>query len=267
MKKDFIILFIITIMLMIATFILAMLYQYDLNVHNISFQILIIILCILLIIFAISLFIYAQKYIRTIKNIKNNEKVITLTSIVLFGIIILGFITNYVSQMLFLKRSELMLNDANKFISVVENINKKNYMFMLKDIKNNKLIDSPFGNKYKNNSYVTTFNGNNNVCLTDGKYSVIKNTNTKKLELVKGDTCNYELNEKDAALFINSKLFEKYNVSFEVYNCKRNYDYDSVFNNKTGVTCEIKYNDKSYSATLYDEKLELKDNYYIDYDK
>lgn len=181
--------------------------------------------------------------------------------------IILGFITNYVSQMLFIKRSELMLNDANKFISVVENINKKNYMFMLNDIKNNKLIDSPFGNKYKNNSYVTTFNGNNNVCLTDGKYSVIKNTNTKKLELVKGDTCNYELNEKDAALFINSKLFEKYNVSFEVYNCKRNYDYDSVFNNKTGVTCEIKYNDKSYSATLYDEKLELKDNYYIDYDK
>lgn len=252
---------------MIVTFILAVFYQYNLNVHNISFQILIIILCILLIMFAISLFIYAQKYIRTTTNIKNNEKTITLTSIVLFGIIILGFIVNYVSQMLFVKRSELMINDANKLISLVENKNKKNYVFMLKDIKNNKLIDSPFGNKYKNNSYVTTFSGNNNVCLTDGKYSIIKNTNTKELELVDGDICDFELEENEAALFINSKLFEKYNVSFEVYNCKRNYDYDSVFNNKTGITCEIKHNDKNYSATLYDEKLELKDSYVGGYDE
>ena len=57
------------------------------------------------------------------------------------------------------------------------------------------------------------------------------------------------------------RLFEKYNISFEVYNCKMNNDYDSVFNNKTELTCEIKYNNKSYSATLYDNKLELIDSY------
>lgn len=200
-------------------------------------------------------------------NIRNNENMMTLTSIVIFGVVILSLVSIFIDNMLFAERSELMIDDANKLVSLVESQNKENYAFMLSEINDFKLSKSPFGNKYKNNSYITTFNGNNNVCLTDGKYSIIKNNNTKELELADGDICNFELEENEAALFINSKLFEKYNISFEVYNCKRNYDYDSVFNNKTGITCEIKYNNESYSATLYDEKLELKDSYVGGYDE
>ena len=266
-KKNFISLFIITIILMISSFTLITFYQYNLNIHKISILTTIITLCIFLLMFIILLIIQARKNIYMETNIRNNENMMTLTSIVIFGVVILSLVSIFIDNMLFAERSELMIDDANKLVSLVESQNKENYAFMLSEINDFKLSKSPFGNKYKNNSYITTFNGNNNVCLTDGKYSIIKNNNTKELELADGDICNFELEENEAALFINSKLFEKYNISFEVYNCKRNYDYDSVFNNKTGITCEIKYNNESYSATLYDEKLELKDSYVGGYDE
>lgn len=248
---------------MVSSFALMTYYQYNLNIDRFSVLTTIIILCIILLVCTVILIIQAQKNISVERNIKNNENMITLTFVVVFGIVTLALISNYVSQILFAERTNLMINDANKLISVVENTNKENYVYMMDDIKNSGLSVSPFGNDYKANSYVTTFAKNNDVCLTDGKYSIIKNTNTKELELVKSDACDYELEEKDAELFINSKLFEKYNISFDVYNCKRNYDYDSEFNNKTGITCEIKYKDKAYSATIYDKKFELIDNFTV----
>lgn len=261
MKKNFIALFTITVILMIGLFVLATFHQYNPSINKIGIVTTIIILSIVLFILVVLLIIHAKKNIYNCTNIKNNENTITLTSISVFGIIILCLISNSISQMLFEKRTNMMINDANKLISIVENLNKKNYIFMLDSIKNNKLTISPFGNNYKKNSYITTFNKTYDICLTDGKYSIIKNINTRELELVKDNMCNYEITDKDVPLFIKERLFEKYNITFDIYDCKRNYDYDSVFNNKTGVTCEIKYNDKKYSATLYDKKFELIDSY------
>lgn len=264
MKKNFIYLFIINIMLMIISFILMTIYQYN---NKSSLLAIIIPLSVLLIIFIVLLISQASINISKETDIKKSEKIITLTIVTIFGIVILLLISYAISQMLFVKKASLMIGDANKLISSVERESKDNYVFMLDSIKLNNISTSSFGNKYKNNSYVTTFNKTSDICLTDGKYSVIKNINTKELELIKGDTCNLELEENKASLYIKERLFERYNVDFGVYNCKRNNDYDSIFNNKTGLTCEIKYNNKNYSATLYDNKLELTDSYVGGYDE
>ncbi len=259
--KKIIGLFIITVLLMISSFILMTFYQYNPSINKSGILTTIIILSVILFIFIILLISQASINISKENDIKRSEKIITLTSVAIFGTVILMLISYSISQMLFAKRTNLMINDANKLISSVEKESKDNYVFMLDSIKLNNISTSPFGNKYKNNSYVTTFNKTSDICLTDGKYSVIKNMNTKELELIEGNTCNLELEENETSLYIKQRLFEKYNIDFDIYTCKGNNDYDSVFNNKTGITCNIKYNDNDYSATLYDKKFELIDNY------
>ena len=260
MKKNFIYLFIINVILIIISFTLVTIYQYS---NKSSLLTIIITFIVLLTIFIALLISQANINISKETDVKKSEKIITLTIVPIFGIAILLSISYSISQMLFVERTGLMINDANKLISKVEE--KHNYVFMLKDINNNNLDTSPFGNKYKKNSYITTFDKNSDICLTDGKYSVIRNDDTKELELIKGDTCRLELEENETSLYMKERLFEKYNISFTVYNCKRNNDYDSLFNNKTGLTCEIIYNNKVYSATLYDKKLELIDSYVKDH--
>ena len=113
------------------------------------------------------------------KNNKGFTLVETIAVIIILGIVLsiaVPSITNVVKS----TNKNRMISDAETFISEVKeyvesdtigNTSEK-YTYTLDDIKDKtKLSKSPYGEEYKEKSYVKIKDDNSyNVCLTDGKY-------------------------------------------------------------------------------------------------
>lgn len=256
--------FLINLLLLLTLLLTSIYYIYDISSNRGNILIVIIVLCIILFFSITYLLSSANTIIKEEKEIKINEKIITLTTIVIFCLVIQGMFLQSLYQTVEQKRLDQMKVDINSLLLNSNEILEKNDIYNLEKLRtlNVKLDKSPFGYRYKNNSYITTFDNINDICITDGKYSITKDK--KGLETNKGNICNFALDEKKSTLYIKNKLEKKYNIKFNVYSCKEIYDYDSVFNGKSGFECKISYNDGEYSARVYDKTLEVTDSFIVD---
>lgn len=258
------IIFLINLLLLLALLLTSIYYIYDISSNRGNILIAIIVLCIVLLFSIMHLLLSANAAIKDEKKIRVSEQIITLTTIIMFFLVIQGMFLSSFSQMIEQKRLDQMKMDINKLLLNSNEILDKNNIYNLKKLRtlNIKLNKSPFGYKYKSNSYITTFDNINDICITDGKYSITKDK--KGLISNKGNICNFELDEKKSILYIKYKLGKKYNIKFDVYNCKEIYDYESVFYGKNGFECKISYNNNEYSAKVYDKTLEIMDSFIVD---
>ena len=132
------------------------------------------------------------------KNNKGFTLVETIAVIIILGVVLsiaVPSITNVVKS----TNKNRMISDAETFISEVKEYvesdtigntpNDKKYT--LGSIKS-KLSKSPYGKKYKEDSYVQIVNNNvYTVCLTDGEYKATTETEGS-ITVEKGENCSNE---------------------------------------------------------------------------
>lgn len=128
------------------------------------------------------------------KNNKGFTLVETIAVIIILGVVLsiaVPSITNVVKS----TKKNRMISDAETFISEVKEYVESDTIgntpsdnkYTLGNIKS-KLSKSPYGEKYKADSYVQIVNNSYNVCLTDGEYKAATGENGE-IEVKEGK-CN-----------------------------------------------------------------------------
>ncbi|MBQ4583607.1 MAG: hypothetical protein IJA94_01785 [Bacilli bacterium] len=194
----------------------------------------------LLIIFIICFILFIIFLIINMLNTKDKKIKLKLVSMIGSISLMLGLVSSININITNVKKKEF-INEITKIANKVKKDDLNKFVYKLEDLQqlDKTLKESPYNLLYQDSSYISNFDNEIYVCISDGKHKVEGTLdNLKYNEPLTNRNCEFSFSNKQAEIYVSYKLAEKYQREYEVINCQKKVS--SPLGTSFSLDCNVK---------------------------